>query len=217
MSAGTTTARPRRTQAERREATRARLLDATLACLAERGYAHTSTTEVCQRAGVSRGAQLHHFPTKAELVGAALERLFVRRVAEFRERMLALPPGPGRVDAAIDELGAVFTGPDLDAWLELVLAGRTDPELQAHVAVLAERLVDAVRDVWLELFPPPPDLRGEGDPIARVVPPFLVAVLEGVALSRMTGSLRAADDAQQVLGALKFLAAYFRLDTPPEE
>ncbi len=217
MSPATVDAPPRRTQAERRAATRAKLLDATLACLAERGYAHTSTTEVCQRAGVSRGAQLHHFPTKADLVAAALERLFVRRVDEFRERMLALPAGPGRVDAAIDELGAVFAGPDLDAWLELVLAGRTDADLQSHVATLAEHLVDTVRDVWLELFPPPPDLRGEGDPIARVVPPFLVAVLEGVALSRMTGSARAETDAEQVLGALKFLAAWFRLDTPPED
>ena len=215
-SSRATDARPRRTQAERREATRAKLLDATLASLAERGYAHTSTTEVCQRAGVSRGAQLHHFPTKADLVVAALGHLFARRLDDFRAAMTALPPGPGRVDAAIDLLGTLFSGDDVDAWVELVVAGRTDPELQVHVAAMADGLVATFREVWLELFPPPPDLTGEGG-IGEIVPPFLLAVLEGLALSRMTGSPRAPGDADQVLAALKLLAAYFRLDQPPED
>ena len=62
-------------QEERTRAMRARLLEATIECLVERGWAGTSTTVVSQRAGVSRGAQLHHFPTKNALVLAAVEHL----------------------------------------------------------------------------------------------------------------------------------------------
>ncbi len=51
-------------QEERSAETRRRLLDATVACLFERGYAGTTTTELARRAGVSRGAQMHHFPKK---------------------------------------------------------------------------------------------------------------------------------------------------------
>src|SRR6185369_6387055 len=75
--------RERRTQAERSATTRARLLDATIACLHDLGYAGTSTPEIARRAGLSRGAQLHHFPTKAELVTSAVEHLFLRRRDEF--------------------------------------------------------------------------------------------------------------------------------------
>src|SRR5258706_14432846 len=73
--AAITAARRRRTQAERRAGTRALLLEATVECLAERGYAGTTTTEVARRAGLSRGAQLHHFGTKTDLVTAAVEHL----------------------------------------------------------------------------------------------------------------------------------------------
>src|SRR5205823_12845827 len=85
------TAAPRRAQAERRAETRGRLLDATLECLAELGYAGTTATEVVRRAGLSRGAQVHHFPTKAELVVAAVEHLFQRRHEEFRQAFADLP------------------------------------------------------------------------------------------------------------------------------
>src|SRR5882672_9007518 len=81
----------RRTQEERSATTRALLLDATLECLTELGYARTTTTEIAERGGVSRGAQLHHFPTKAELVTEAVEHLFERRNEESREPFARLP------------------------------------------------------------------------------------------------------------------------------
>ena len=115
------TATPRRTQAERRAETRGRLLDATLECLAELGYTGTTTTEVVRRAGLSRGAQVHHFPTKAELVVAAVEHLFHRRHEEFRQ---AFAERERTLDAALDLLWEMFQGPTFDAWLELVVAGR---------------------------------------------------------------------------------------------
>src|SRR5688572_11844871 len=70
-------------QEERTRAMRARLLEATVDCLVERGFSHTSTTLVSERAGVSRGAQLHHFPTKNDLVVAAVEHLTDVRGADL--------------------------------------------------------------------------------------------------------------------------------------
>src|SRR2546430_16819815 len=60
-----------------------RLLRATTDCLIKYGYHRMTTTMVADRAAVSRGAFLHHFRTKEELVLAAVEHLFELRNAEF--------------------------------------------------------------------------------------------------------------------------------------
>src|SRR5215475_8730258 len=86
-------------QEERSRAMRARLMEATIECLVERGFGGTSTTLISERAGVSRGAQLHHFPTKNDLVVAAVEHLTEVRGAELAAAAQKLPgcdvaPGP---------------------------------------------------------------------------------------------------------------------------
>ena len=93
----TVTAKPsaRRSQAERSAATREALLDATIACLVEDGYANTTTSRVAERAGVSRGAHLHHFQTRQALLAAAMERLAERRGAELLAAATKLPDGRG--------------------------------------------------------------------------------------------------------------------------
>src|SRR3954468_10651590 len=80
-----------RTQAERSEHTRELLLDATIECLVELGYAHTTVHEICLRAGLSRGAQQHHFTTKAELMANALEHLFARLSQQVLHAITDLP------------------------------------------------------------------------------------------------------------------------------
>jgi len=118
---------------------RQRLLEATIDCLAELGWAGTTTTEVSQRAGVSRGAQLHHFPSKQDLVVAAVEHLAERRRDELAHTVENLPT-TGRTRAALDILGAQFTGPVYFAALELWVAARTDAELLEAVGPLERRL-----------------------------------------------------------------------------
>ncbi|MEP7090731.1 MAG: helix-turn-helix domain-containing protein, partial [Nocardioidaceae bacterium] len=81
-------------QGERTRAMRQRLLDATVECLVEHGWSGTSTTLVSRRAGVSRGAQLHHFPTKQALVLAAVEHLSEARGRELQRASTDLPEGP---------------------------------------------------------------------------------------------------------------------------
>lgn len=129
-------------QQERSRATQQRLLEATVGCLVEHGWAGTTTTVIAERAGVSRGAQLHHYPTKAALVLAAVAHLAQRRAAEIRAEAGALPAGSAerRVGPVVDLLAAAFTGPLFVAAIELWVAARTDPELRAALVPLEARL-----------------------------------------------------------------------------
>lgn len=128
-------------QEERSAETRKRLLDATVSCLFERGYAGTTTTEIATRAGVSRGAQLHHFPKKDELVVSALEHVFELRLNEMSAAIANPPPGnrEDRITTLIDMMWPMFKGPTFYAWLELVVASRTDPALNDAVRAAGER------------------------------------------------------------------------------
>jgi AcrR family transcriptional regulator len=127
-------------QADRSRAMRSRLLEATVELLVERGFSGTSTTLVSERAGVSRGAQLHHFPTKNDLVVAAVEHLTELRGAELADAFDALPPGPGRTRAVVRMLGDHFSSPVFTAALELWVAARTDEALLAAVSPLEQRV-----------------------------------------------------------------------------
>ena len=103
----------RRSQAERSAATRETLLDATIDCLIEEGYASTTTSRVAERAGLSRGAHLHHFQTRNALVAAAVEQLAERWLAELRDASAALPEDAGRTLAGLDLLWAHYASPAL--------------------------------------------------------------------------------------------------------
>ena len=127
-------------QSERSRAMRQRLLEATVDCLVERGWSGTSTTLVSQRAGVSRGAQLHHYPTKNDLVLAAIEHLSTTREDEMRARVAALPAGPTRTRQVLGMLAELFTGPLFVAATELWVAARTDGALRESVAALEARV-----------------------------------------------------------------------------
>lgn len=145
-------ANPANRQEERSRSTRLRLLDATVACLVERGWAGTTTTLVAQRAGVSRGAQLHHYPTKLALVLAAVQHLGERRAAELRAEVASLPPGGDRVGAAIDLLAGVVTGPLFVAALEIWVAARTDEALRAALVPVEARFGRQVHRLTVELL-----------------------------------------------------------------
>jgi AcrR family transcriptional regulator len=148
-------------QQERSRATQARLLEATVDCLVEHGWSGTTTTLVAQRAGVSRGAQLHHYPTKQALVMAAVAHLAERRAAELRAEAASLPAGPGRLDRVIDMLAAAFTGPLFVAALEVWVAARTDREMREALVPLEHRVGREMHRLTAELL-------GADDTVPRV-------------------------------------------------
>jgi AcrR family transcriptional regulator len=147
-TAGTT----RVPQEQRTRVMRARLLEATVDCLVERGFAGTSTTLVSERAGVSRGAQLHHFPTKNDLVVAAVEHLTEKRGAELAAAAASLPGGPKHTRAVLQMLADHFTGAVFSAALELWVAARTDETLLAAVSPLELRIGRETHRMTVELL-----------------------------------------------------------------
>jgi AcrR family transcriptional regulator len=142
-----------RTQAERSATTRQALLDATIRCLVEEGYANTTTARVAELAGVSRGAHLHHFQTRSALVAAAVEHLRVRRAEELMAAADALPSGPERVAQALDLLWRSYTSPLFQGALDLWSAGRTDPELREHLVKIERDFDRQTIELARRLFP----------------------------------------------------------------
>jgi|tagenome__1003787_1003787.scaffolds.fasta_scaffold19703581_1 AcrR family transcriptional regulator len=142
----------RRTQAERSATTRAALLDATVASLVEVGYANTTTTGIAERAGVSRGAQMHHFPAKADLVAHAVEHLAEKRIELLRSGVDCLDGRDDRIGGALDLLWDSHRGPLFRATLELWIAARTDDDLRVKLAPVERRVVASLYECSRELF-----------------------------------------------------------------
>lgn len=190
---------------ERTIATRAALLDAAIECLVELGYAATTTIETARRAGVSRGAQQHHFPTKAELLATAVEHLFDLRRAEFLEALAAVDPKANRLDAALDLMWSMFQGPAFIAWTELWVAARTDAELAATVLAVEQRFTAETSAMFKELFPTQP---GTDTSVYDIARDFVFALVEGVAFTRLVRrpGLRPAEDYLDTLKRLLHLA-----------
>lgn len=143
--------RPRRTQEERRAETQAKLLDATIESVLEVGYAQTTTRRVAQMAGVSAGAQAHHYPRRVDLVAAAVERLAERRIAEVRSHADELPKARGeRLPALLDALWADFSSPVFTVFVKLWVAAADDAELYERLAESERRIARAVTELAVE-------------------------------------------------------------------
>jgi AcrR family transcriptional regulator len=157
------------TQQARRAATRRALLDATIRALVERGVPGTTTTVVCELAGVSQGALFKHFTTKSELLAAAAEDLFAGLIDVFRDSLPDLVGAQDRAEAAVGVLWQVFDSPQLHAAFELYNASRTDRELAARLAPVAEVHGRNLRTLARELFPEAADRPGFDATVSLVV------------------------------------------------
>jgi len=146
------TSRGRRTQEERSTQTRTKILDATLACLIELGYGATSTPEVCRRAGMSRGALLHHFPTREELVISAVAHLARRRADEIRAHARELATRRDGLDAVLELMWSAYVGPLFHAALELWVAARSDRTLLAALQPVERIMGKGMRAMWADLL-----------------------------------------------------------------
>lgn len=168
---------PSRTQRERRDATRAALLDAALECLVEYGYAGTTTGRVSERAGVSRGAHLYHFGTRAVLVAAALAELAQRREDEFQRPVTRLPHGEERIERSLDLLWKWFNGPLFQASIDLAAAARTDPQLRENLIPVERSLNQTTLLRCREMF-----AEDRGDPSYDHLIQMVLANVRGLAL-----------------------------------
>ncbi|WP_018656096.1 TetR/AcrR family transcriptional regulator [Actinomadura flavalba] len=136
----TTQAAPREPRQDRSRATRQRLLEAAIDCLASVGWTGTTVTVVAERAGVSRGAAQHHFPTREELVTAAVEYGSEVRMTRMRDHLDALADQRPTVRDVVMQLGEMFASPLFRAALQLWVAASSDDQLRAQVLPLEARV-----------------------------------------------------------------------------
>jgi AcrR family transcriptional regulator len=130
-------------QAQKADTTRTHILEVTLRCLAELPYSEVTTSIVSDRAGVSRGGMQYHFPTRLNLLQAAVDRLYDRRLQAYRTDLAHIPPGTEITDHIVDTYWQHLNEPDFSAYQELVLAARSNPELK-------QALLHHYRDFLLE-------------------------------------------------------------------
>ena len=161
---------------------RARLMEATVEVLEEKGFAGTTTTLVSERAGVSRGAQLHHFPTKNDLVVAAVEHLTEIRGSGLEAAATTLPVGPDRTRAVLMMLGDHFASPVFTAALELWVAARTDPVLAEAVGPLELKVGREAHRLTVELLGV-----DEAQPGARELVQATLDLVRGLGLASTLG------------------------------
>lgn len=171
---------PRRTQQQRRDGTIGALLDATVTCLAERGYAATSTAVVCAGAGVSQGALFRHFPTRQALLVATAEHVATRNVEAFRASVGAEVDTVDDVVAVLGHLRRAVLSPANQTWRELLVAARADVDLRTALLPARESLqaqmLAAATDLWGD--------RLHGDDLAAVLS-IVVNMLDGLAFSAL--------------------------------
>lgn len=151
----TATPTQRRTQAQRREGTIGALLEATVTCLTERGYAATSTAAVCAEAGVSQGALFRHFPTRQALLVATAEHVATRNVAAFRATIDGAAVGTvEEVADVLAHLRAAVLSPTNQTWRELLVAARADADLRAALLpareLLQAQMLATAGELWGE-------------------------------------------------------------------
>lgn len=163
-----------------RDQTRLRILEALVESLIDVGYAKTTTVEVQRRADVSRGALLHHFPTRDELFEAAVRFLVEVNERAVREALRGMPDGLLPLDRAIGALAEALRQPAYAAELELWMAARTDSDLRAVLRKAERRARRDLNRVMADVF---------GEPLSAaprfpLVSELTVTLLRGLATSR---------------------------------
>jgi AcrR family transcriptional regulator len=163
--------------------TRVGILEAAIDCLAKHGYARTTTQLIAETAGISRGAMLHHYATKAELIEAIIAYSFYKRMESLANGVRNISERQ-RVQefAGLEILWESFLTREYKAYVELNIASRTDAEVREIFIPQARRFTQAWRDEGIRVFPEwsahPARLAHASD--------LAEAVMEGLALNAET-------------------------------
>lgn len=169
-------------QARKSEATRNQIITAAIRCIVESSYSNTTTMKIAEKAGLSRGAMLHHFPSKKDIVRAVVDYLHEKRLGAFRRSIREIPEDADRVQLAVRSYWEHVNHPLYIAIFELSVAARTDEELR-DILVPAQRAFD---QEWYatarEVFP-----EWQSDPEAFDLALNLTQqLMEGMSISHFT-------------------------------
>jgi len=172
-------------QAQKSASTRLQIVEAALRCFVDLGYSGTTTTVIAEKAGLSRGAMLHHFPSKIDIVRAAVEHLHAKRLKAFRKAIDKMPRDETRPRRALDAYLEHVKHPMYVAFLELWIAARTDPELRGILQPAQEAFEGEWYRTAKDLWPEWSD-SGENFDLALDLVRY---VMDGIAVSFLTHDL----------------------------
>jgi AcrR family transcriptional regulator len=152
-------ARPESWQAEKSQMTRTAILEATVQCLVQLGYAQTTTEKIASQAGLSRGAMTHHFKSRAMVFNAVARHIIEKRAEEY-ERLIAgivVPPGTLPSEKHMRQTMTVchqyYASSTFVALHELLRGARTDKSLKRALTALEKSLDQKISDAMLKRFP----------------------------------------------------------------
>lgn len=132
--------------------TREKVLGAAIECIYELGLQNTSTIDITKRAGISRGAMLHHYPSKEDLLSAAYEALLEMEANKLKRAAEDYRNGGLTVDEFIDQLWARFSVESFSITMDYFAAARTDKSLRGKVQKARRNYDAALNDIWTNYF-----------------------------------------------------------------
>lgn len=176
--------RGRKTQPERTAATRQKLIEATIDCLVENGYAATSTSVIIERAGVSRGSLFYNFPTKADLMLAVLDHVYEQDTRLYDESLKGITDDRQYALALTKLSWQAFSGAGGIATMRIALEGSNDPELKDRLPASLMRVSARSQARQNARAPTGPNRARLRTAASRVH----VAALRGLTMQLITGS-----------------------------
>ncbi|MFX0544974.1 TetR/AcrR family transcriptional regulator [Roseovarius sp. S1116L3] len=185
----------RRTQAERSHATQQKILTVTTELILAKGLRDTSTVDVAEAAGVSRGALLHHYASRQVLMQEALRHLLNREIDEITDIASAIRAGAMDIDGFLAEMWRRFSGPLFMVTIEFLTAARTDPAMREALVPVALDYNRQLDEIWENLFPDMPGMGGT----RRIALNATLCLLRGMATQSIWR-----DDPQLFLDMLAF-------------
>jgi AcrR family transcriptional regulator len=150
----------RRTQAERSHATQQKILTVTTELILAKGLRDTSTVDVAKAAGVSRGALLHHYPSRQLLLQEALRHLLNKEISQINIIAAAIRAGDMDINGFFAEMWARFSGPMFMITMEFLTASRTDPAIREALVPVALDYNRQLDEIWENLMPEMTGMRG---------------------------------------------------------
>lgn len=142
----------RRTQEERSDETRQRILDAAFRLLREKGYSEFTTAEVAKYAQVSRGALVHHYASKTRLVSAAVDYVFESALRHGLARADAVDASDDPVQALLDEAVVSFFSDYFYVGLDLLLAGGKNIRMRERTIEVVRNYREPLEARWLQVL-----------------------------------------------------------------
>ncbi|WP_161634652.1 TetR/AcrR family transcriptional regulator [Microvirga flocculans] len=177
----------RRSQAERSQDSRRKLIEAAIAVLSEAGFAGAATPLIAERAGVSRGLMTHHFPTKRDLLVAVVEHLSEQMIASFKDDFEHDMPSGIRAEIIVDRIWALYSSNIYRALIQIHVGASVDPALAGEINEIAERTSTAVKEAWRRSLSARTDIPHE---VIDQAGSFLLTQMRGMALQRFFGRPR---------------------------